>query len=73
MKPTVLLAIVLIAGGVVMLVYQGVTYRTRENVVDIGPIHITEERTKTLPLPPIVGGVALVSGIALLVLGRKKG
>jgi hypothetical protein len=73
MKPTVLLAIILIAGGVVMLVYQGVTYRTRENVVDIGPIHITEERTKTLPLPPIVGGVALVSGIALLVLSKKKG
>lgn len=72
MKPTVLVAIILIAAGVVMLAYQGITYKTRENIVDLGPIHITEEKTKTLPLPPILGGIALVSGIALLVLDKKK-
>ena len=59
--------------GIVELVYQGITYTTREKVVDIGPIQMTAEKTKTLPLPPIVGGVALVGGIVLLIKGNKKG
>ncbi len=42
-------------------------------VVDIGPIQVTADKTKTLPLPPIVGGIALVGGIVLLVMGNKKG
>jgi hypothetical protein len=58
--------------GIAALAYQGITYTTREKVVDIGPIQMTAEKTKTLPLPPIVGGVALVGGIVLLVMGSKK-
>jgi hypothetical protein len=54
-------------------VYQGITYTTREKVVDLGPMHMTAERTRTLPLPPIVGAIALVGGIVLLVTGGKKG
>ena len=45
----------------------GITYTTREKVVDIGPIQMTAEKTKTLPLPPLVGG------IVLLVMGSRKG
>ena len=51
----------------------GITYTTREKVVDIGPIQMTAEKTKTLPLPPFVGAVALVGGIVLLVVGSRKG
>jgi uncharacterized membrane protein len=72
MKTNILIGIILIVIGIVALAYQGITYTTREKVIDIGPIHLTAEKTNTLPLPPIVGGVALVGGIALLVLGNKK-
>ncbi|MDD2466093.1 MAG: DUF3185 domain-containing protein [Desulfobulbus sp.] len=71
MKTTTLFAILLIALGVIALGYQGFTYTTREKVVDIGPLQVTENKTKTFPLPPIVGGLALVGGIVLLVVGRK--
>jgi uncharacterized membrane protein len=73
MKTYTLIGIILIVIGIVALAYQGITYTTREKVVDIGPIQMTAEKTKTLPLPPIVGGVALVGGIVLLVMGNKKG
>jgi len=72
MKTSTVLAIVLIVVGVVAFAYQGFTYTTREKVVDIGPVHVTAERTKTLPLPPIVGTIAVVGGLVLLVAGRGK-
>ncbi len=72
MKPSTLAGIVLIAIGLVAFTYQGFTYTTREKVVDVGPIQITADKTKTLPLPPIVGAIALVGGIVLLVMGNKK-
>lgn len=72
MKTTTLFAIILIALGIVAFGYQGFTYTTREKVVDIGPLKVTAEKTRTLPLPPIVGAVALVGGIVLLVMGGKK-
>jgi len=73
MKTYTLTGIILIVIGIVMLVYQGITYTTREKVVDIGPIRMTAEKTKTVPLPPVLGGIALVGGIVLLVIGNKKG
>jgi hypothetical protein len=72
MKTTTLLAVILIVVGVIAFAYQGFTYTTREKVVDIGPVHVTAERTKTLPLPPIVGTIAVVGGLVLLVAGRGK-
>ena len=73
MKTYTLVAIILIAIGIVAFAYQGISYTSREKVVDIGPIHMTAEKTRTLPLPPIVGAIALAGGIALLVIGKKKG
>jgi uncharacterized membrane protein YidH (DUF202 family) len=73
MKTNTLLAIILIAVGVIAFAYQGITYTTREKVIDLGPLQMTAEKTKTLPLPPIVGAIALVGGIVLLVMGSKKG
>jgi hypothetical protein len=72
MKTYTLAGIILIVIGIASFAYQGITYTTREKVVDIGPIQVTADRTKTLPLPPIVGGIALVGGIVLLVVGSKK-
>jgi hypothetical protein len=73
MKTYTLTGIILIVIGIAALAYQGITYTTREKVVDIGPIQVTADKTKTLPLPPIVGAVVLVGGIILLVMGNKKG
>ena len=72
MKPSTMIGIVLVGIGLVAFAYQGITYTTREKVVDIGPIHINADKTRTLPLGPIVGAVALTGGIALLVLGNRK-
>ena len=73
MRPKIIIAIILIALGIVAFAYQGITYTTREKVVDIGPIQMTAEKNRTLPLPPIVGAIALVGGIVLLVVGSRKG
>jgi len=72
MKTLIIVGILLIIVGVAAFVFQGISYTTREKVVDIGPIHMSHDKTRTLPLGPIVGGVALVSGIVLVVVGRKK-
>ena len=73
MKPKIIIAIILIALGIAAFAYQGINYTTREKVVDIGPIQVTSEKTKTFPLPPIIGVIALAGGIVLLVMGVKKG
>ena len=67
-----LLGIILIVLGVLALAYQGIRYTTREKVVDIGPLKVTATEKKTIPLPPIVGGVAIVAGIALILVERRK-
>ena len=72
-KPMTLAGLVLLALGLVALVYQGFTYTTRETVIDIGPIHATAEREKTVPLPPVLGIVAVAGGVALMVAGARKG
>jgi hypothetical protein len=72
MKPKIMIAVILIALGIAVFAYQGITYTTREKVVDIGPIQVTSEKTKTFPLPPIIGAIALVGGIVLLIMGTRK-
>lgn len=66
------IAIILIAIGVVSLAYQGITYTTREKVLEVGPIKATAEKEKTVPLPPILGGLALAGGVVLLVVGARR-
>jgi len=73
MKPLILLGILLILFGVVALAYQGISYTTREKVVDIGPIEATRKSTKTIPVPPIMGVLALAGGVGLVVAGNKRG
>jgi uncharacterized membrane protein len=71
MKPLSIAGIVLIVLGVFALAYQGITYTKHERVVDVGPIHATKDTRKTIPLPPILGGIAVIGGIVLLAAGSK--
>ena len=76
MKPLLLLGIVLIVLGVIGLGYQGIsyTYTTREEVAHIGGLQVTAEKEKTqnIPIPLIVGGLALVAGIVVVVTASKR-
>ena len=67
-----LIGVLLIVLGIVALVMGGIRYTTREKVLDIGPIEATAEKHKTIPLPPLLGGLALAGGVALLIAGSKK-
>ncbi len=69
MKPIVLIGIALIIFGVVAFAYQGITYTSREKIIDIGPIQATHETKKTIPLSPILGGIVLAGGIVLVIIG----
>jgi len=72
MTPLAIVGVLLIALGVAALLYQRVTYTSRETVIDVGPVHATADRQRTLPLPPLVGIAAVAGGVALLVAGMRK-
>ena len=70
--PLRLIGIALIALGLIALAYQGISYTKSEKVLEIGPITATKETTKTIPLPPILGAVAVAGGVVLLVAGARS-
>lgn len=72
MKPVAVIGIILIVLGIVALAYQGFTYTTKEKVVDIGPLKVETEREKTVPLPPILGGLAIAAGVVLVIVGGRR-
>ncbi|HJX26261.1 MAG TPA: DUF3185 domain-containing protein [Chthoniobacterales bacterium] len=72
MKPAGIIGIILIAIGIIALAYGGITYTKREKVIDAGPLQVSADREKTIPLPPILGGICLVGGIVLVVAGGRK-
>ena len=72
MRPVTLVGIVLIILGVLALAYQGITYTTREKVIDLGPLQASVDKKKSIPLPPIVGAVALAGGVVLVIVGARK-
>lgn len=72
MKLITLTGILLIVLGVFIFADKGITYTKREKIADIGPIEATKETHKTIPLPPILGGLAIAGGIGLMVIGNKK-
>jgi hypothetical protein len=72
MKTNSILGILLVVVGALALAYQGITYTKHEDVLDVGPIHATADRQERIPLPPILGGLALAGGIALLIAGARQ-
>ena len=72
MKTAFVVGVILIVLGAVALAYQGITYTTKEEIVDIGPIEASKETEKTIPISPILGGAALVGGVLLVVYGARR-
>src|SRR4029453_82015 len=73
MKASMIVGILLIVLGIVALGYEGITYTTREKVVDIGPLKASVEKKKTIPLSPVLGGAALIGGVVLVLAGSRGG
>ncbi len=73
MKSATLAGIVLIVLGILSFAYQGISLTTQKKVVDVGPIHATKDEKHTLPLPPVLGGLLLIGGVALLLTGQRSG
>jgi hypothetical protein len=72
MKPVAILGLLLIVAGLAALAYQGFTYTSRETVLDVGPIHATADRDKTVTLPPVLGIGVVAGGVVLLIAGVRK-
>lgn len=72
MKKLSIVGVLLIVLGIAAFAYQGITYTTQEKVVDLGPLQMTAEKTRTIPLPPIMGAIALSGGVALLIVGKRN-
>ena len=72
MKPATIIGIILILVGVVALAYGGFSYTKREKVIDAGPLQVSADREKTVPFPPILGGLCLAGGIVLVIVGSRK-
>jgi uncharacterized membrane protein len=71
-KSITLVGIALILLGIVAFAYQGITYTSREKIIDVGPLQASLDTKKTIPLSPLLGGLVLVGGIVLVVVGTKK-
>ena len=67
-----IVGILLIVLGIVALIWGGISYTREETLVDIGPIEAKAETRETIPLPPVLGGLALIGGVALLIAGSRK-
>ncbi len=67
-----MVGLILIALGLVGVIWGGFTYTTRKTVIDLGPIQATSDQKHTVPLPPIAGAIALVGGITLLAISSKQ-
>jgi uncharacterized membrane protein YidH (DUF202 family) len=71
-KPAGIVGIILIAIGIIAIAYGGFSYTKREKIIDAGPLQVSADREKTVPFPPILGGICLVGGIILVIVGNKK-
>ncbi|HEY0268943.1 MAG TPA: hypothetical protein VGC12_06875 [Methyloradius sp.] len=71
MKSSLIIGLLLIALGAASLVYKQVSYTTEETVAQIGPLKATAETEKNIPIPDILGVIAIVAGVLVIVIGRK--
>jgi hypothetical protein len=73
MKPLSIAGLVLVVLGAIALVYGGLSFTSKDTIVDAGPVQITKDKKHGIAVPPLVGGLAVLGGIALIVMGRRAG
>jgi len=71
MKVGTLVGIILVVLGLVGVAYGGISYSQRREVARVGPLQVTTREERTIPISPIVGGVAILAGVALIVAVRQ--
>ena len=73
MRGTMLIGILLLICGLAALAWPAISYTDRDKVVDIGPVEVTTTKTKHVPIPPVVGGLAAAAGVVLMISGGRRG
>jgi len=73
MKSATLIGILLIVLGIGAFAYQGFSYKSEKKILDIGSIEATAETTKTIPIPPIIGALAVIGGVAIVIATARSG
>ncbi len=72
MRVATVIGIILIILGIISLIFQGISYTKEKQILDIGPLKAKTQERKTIPIPPIVGGVMLAAGVVLLLAGGRS-
>jgi drug/metabolite transporter (DMT)-like permease len=72
MRPGAVVGTLLILAGVIMLAVGGFSFTSRERVADVGPIEVTAERERSVPVSPLLAGLAIAGGVLLLVASRRR-
>ena len=67
-----IIAVLLIAIGLVSLLWGGISWTREKTVIDLGPIEAKTRERQTIPMPPIVGGLLLAGGVVLLLMGSRR-
>jgi len=72
MRPGTVLGALLILAGVIALSLGGFSFTTRDKVAEVGPVEVTAQQRRSMPVPPLLGGLAIVGGVVLIVVGSRK-
>jgi hypothetical protein len=72
MRPGAVVGALLVLSGIIMFALGGFSFKSRERVADVGPVEVTAERERSVPVPPFLAGLAIVGGIVLIVASTRR-
>ena len=72
MRPGTVIGALLILAGVIGLSVGGLSFSTRDKVAEVGPIRVTTEHQHSVPLSPILSGLAIAAGVVLIVASSRR-
>jgi hypothetical protein len=72
MKPTTVVGIILVIVGIIGFAVGGISFTHEKKDIDMGPVQVSHQKKSTVPIPPVLSAIALVGGIALVVVGARS-